>query len=42
MILHTLASYFHENLFHYFKDYLMTKTDLMVKKKERKVRVSDI
>jgi hypothetical protein len=40
MIFHALASYFHENLFPYFKNYLMTKSDLMVKKK--KSSVSDI
>jgi hypothetical protein len=38
---HLVASYFHENLLHYFKDYLMTKMNLMVKKR-KKGRVSDI
>jgi hypothetical protein len=39
MSFHTLASYFHENLFHYFKDYLMKKTDLMVKKEEGECQI---
>ncbi len=28
---HDDFSYFHQILFHYFEDYLMTKTDLMVR-----------